>query len=350
MRIIFVTQRVDPHDPLLGATVAKLRALAALCTEVVVVTDGAVPGVLPDNCRIRSFRARTRVGRGLRFGAILLSEHVRRRRPAAVVAHMCPIYAVLAAPVARPFGARVILWFTHWKDTTTLRIAERSVSSIATVDARSVPVVSTKVVAIGHGIELDDHPCRHDDAADGALRIATLGRFAESKGLAVVVRGVAAARARGVDVRFEARGPVRGPEGEAVLSGLHALAAELDLANVTTLAGPIPHTDVSALFRRTDLFVNNMRAGAADKAVFEAGAACVPVVASNPSFSTLLDGLAMPLRFERDAPDQLALLIESFAQLDAERRAEIGRALRLRVAAEHSVQSWAARIVELAAA
>ena len=31
MRIVFVTQVVDPDDPVLGATVAKIRALAARC-------------------------------------------------------------------------------------------------------------------------------------------------------------------------------------------------------------------------------------------------------------------------------------------------------------------------------
>jgi hypothetical protein len=41
-RLVFATQVVDPDDLVLGATVAKLRALAARLDEVVVLADRAV--------------------------------------------------------------------------------------------------------------------------------------------------------------------------------------------------------------------------------------------------------------------------------------------------------------------
>ena len=47
-KLVFVTQQVDPDHPVLAATVPKLRALAARFDEVVVIADGAVPGVLPE--------------------------------------------------------------------------------------------------------------------------------------------------------------------------------------------------------------------------------------------------------------------------------------------------------------
>ena len=46
-KVIFITQQVDPRHPALAATVPKIAALAALLDEVVVLADGAVPGVLP---------------------------------------------------------------------------------------------------------------------------------------------------------------------------------------------------------------------------------------------------------------------------------------------------------------
>ena len=97
MRLLVVTQQVDPSSPVLGATVAKLRALAARVDELVVLADSAMEGVLPGNCHVRLFRASRRAGRGLRFETALARELGGRPRPAAVLAHMCPIYAVLAA-------------------------------------------------------------------------------------------------------------------------------------------------------------------------------------------------------------------------------------------------------------
>ena len=79
------------------------------------LADRALPGVLPENCRVRPFAARSRSGRGVRFEAALAAELAHRPKPAAVIAHMCPIYAVLAAPLARPLGVKVLLWYTHWQ-------------------------------------------------------------------------------------------------------------------------------------------------------------------------------------------------------------------------------------------
>ena len=67
---------------------------------------------------------------------------------------MCPIYAVLAAPLARPLGVRVLLWYTHWRASRLLALAERVATAVITVDRRSFPLDSGKVVAIGHGIDL----------------------------------------------------------------------------------------------------------------------------------------------------------------------------------------------------
>ena len=159
MRLVVVTQQVDPSSPVLGATVAKLRALAARVDELVVLADSAVEGALPDNCRVRLFRSGHRVGRGLRFESALSRELARRPRPGAVLAHMCPIYAVLAAPLARPLRVPVLLWFTHWRRSRLLSTAERLSTLVLSVDQRTFPLDSNKVVAIGHGIDVTDLPC-----------------------------------------------------------------------------------------------------------------------------------------------------------------------------------------------
>ena len=49
----------------------------------------------------------------------------------------------------------------------------------------------------------------------------------------------------------------------------------------------------------------------------------------------------LPLSFERDDPASLAERLRWFASLSAEERAQIGRALRERVALRHSVETWA---------
>ena len=319
-RLVFVTQQVDPGHPALAATIPKIAALARRVDEVVVLADGAVPGVLPDNCRVRRFAAPSRAGRGLRFEAALARELLPR--PVAVVAHMCPIYAVLAAPLARPLGVPVLLWFTHWKASRLLRLAERAATRVLSVDARSFPLESPKLRAIGHGIDMSEFTCTPPEPRE-RLRALALGRTSPAKGLETIVRGAELA-----GVELEIRGPSLTDEERAERARLGAAVGE-----------PVPRAEVPALFRRFDVLVNNMRAGAPDKVVFEAAASCLPVLASNPGFDALLDP---DWRFERESPESLA---EAFRRLQGADRAAIGRTLRERVERDHSVEHWAEEVL-----
>ena len=136
LKLIFVTQQVDPADPVLGATVAKLRALAAQVDELVVLSLGAVPGSLPRTAASRRSAAASKATRGLRFARALAPE---LRGADAVLAHMCPIYAVLAAPLARPLRVPVLLWFAHWRASPLLRAATAASTNVLSVDTPLVP-------------------------------------------------------------------------------------------------------------------------------------------------------------------------------------------------------------------
>ena len=344
-RLVFITQQVDPGHPALAATVPKLAALASRVDELVVLADGAVPGVLPANCRVRPFRAPGRLGRGLRFEAALIRE--LSPRPQAVVAHMCPIYAVLSAPIARPLGIRVLLWYTHWNATRTLRLAERLVTDVVSVDRRSFPLGSRKVTATGHGVDLSEHSCREAGQGEG-FRLLGLGRYSPAKGLETVLRGLRLAIDQGLDARLVLHGPALSAEERGHRAELDRLVSELGLEARVRLGHAVLRAELAPLFQRADVLVNNMRAGAPDKAVYEACGSCLPVLASNPSFDDLFAGVEPRLAFKRDSPNELAARLRALAALPAEKRAAIGRTLRERAVASHSVDSWAAGVLAVA--
>ena len=332
-KLVFITQQVDPGHPALAATVPKIRALAAHVDEVVVLADGAVPGVLPENCRVRTFRAPHKALRGARFEAALARE-LPGLRGGAVVAHMCPIYAVLAAPLVRPLGFPLVLWFTHWRASGLLRAAERASTAVTSVDERSFPLPSKKLHAIGHGIDLDEFPCSSPRDGSG-MRLLALGRYSTAKGLDVAVAAVPLA---GDDVELHLHGPALSDEERAHRAELEQLVPELGLDGRVTIGDAVPRSALPGLFAAHDALVNNMRPGAPDKVVYEAAAACLPVLASNPIFDELLEP---EQRFTRWDPGALAERVRALTQLTRDERAAIGRRLRERVAAGHSVESWA---------
>ena len=313
-KLIFATQKLDPRDPVLAATVPMVRALAARVDELVVLCDSAVPTAVPANARVHEFGARTQVERGARFTAALARE--LRPRPIGVVAHMVPLYAVLAAPLVRPLGIPLVLWYTHWKGHAVVRAAEKVSTAVVSGDARSFPVASAKVHAIGHGIDVDEFTCT--EAPEGPLRALVLGRYSPAKGLETILRAAAIA-----GVHVEAHG-----SDETFAEYKRSLAR---LPGGAELGGPVARADVPALLARSHVLINNMRAGAPDKVVYEAAASCLPVLASNPVFDDLLPP---ELRFERDDPESLA---ERLRTLDPRRRPE----LRELVTANHSVEHWA---------
>ena len=277
-KLVFITQHVDPAHPALAATVPKIRALADLVDEVVVLTDSAAPGVLPLNCRVRTFRAGRRAGRGVKFETALTRE-LPGLRGGAVVAHMCPIYAVLAAPLVRPLRVPLVLWFTHWRASGLLRAAELVSTAVASVDTRSFPLPSRKLRAIGHGIDLSEFACT-PGRDDGELKLIALGRYSPAKGLDVVLRALAAADDR---VTLDVLGPTLSEEERTHRAELVRLAAELGLGGRVRLGDAVPRAEIPELFGSHDALVNNMRAGAPDKVVYEAAASCLPVLASTPA-------------------------------------------------------------------
>jgi glycosyltransferase involved in cell wall biosynthesis len=312
VKLAVATQRVDLDDPVLGATVPKLRALAERVDELVVIALAAGRHDLPANVRVRTLRASARTLRGAQFVSILAQE-----RPSAVLAHMAPIYAVLAAPLRAP----VALWFTHPRDSRLLRLATRLSCVVLTVDDRSFPFRSPKVKAIGHGIDVSRFPCVAP-SRDASLRLVALGRFAPVKRLDLIERAVA--RVDGVEVEFV--GPT---------------LSEHDRAYRATLGrtrDAVAWVDVPTLLEEYDALVSATVAGSADKVVYEAAASCLPVLGSSPALASLVPP---ELRFADE--DDLVGRLSWLASAD---RAALGRDLRERVVRDHSVDVWAERTLE----
>jgi glycosyltransferase involved in cell wall biosynthesis len=333
-RLVFLTQRVDPDDPVLGATVPKIRALADRVGEVVVLAQSAaVANGLPDNVEVRTFGADGRLGRGLRFER----ELVRALPADAVVAHMIPLYVLLSAPLVRTRRIPLLLWFTHWKRSRTLEAAAHAATRIVSVDRRSFPIDSAKVRPIGHGIDVSEFPCVEPEPGH-KLRLLVLGRYSPAKGIPTILRAVEDARAQGLDVDVELHGTASNELERSHRRELEQLGFELGNA--------VPRSELPSLFSRSDALVNNMEAGAPDKVVYEAAASCLPVLASNPVFDELFEGYE--LRFDRDDPASLVERLRGLAALGADERKELGRTLRERVASRHSVDTWADGIIEAA--
>jgi glycosyltransferase involved in cell wall biosynthesis len=325
-RLVFVTQQVDAEHPVLATAVPKIRALAARVDAVEVLALRAVPGTLPANCSVKTFAAPSKAARTARYVAALAPA--LRRRPLALVVHSSPVYAVLAAPLARPLRVPVLLWFTQAHGGRLLHVAARTANAILSVDARSVPLASRKVRAIGHGIDVDAIPCAPPRPPDGRLRLLGLGRYNPVKGWDVAVRALAELP----DAELVVHGSAERAVDARNRASLERLAAELGVADRVELGEAVPRSRVPELLAGCDALVNPTRGSSADKVVFEAAAACRAAFASSPVFDAFL-----PEELRFTTAEELAARLRSFDPADD----RLGRELRARVEAEHSVERWA---------
>jgi glycosyltransferase involved in cell wall biosynthesis len=326
-KLIFATQKLDSRDSILAATVPKVRALAARVDELVVLCDSAEPGIVPANVRIHEFGAASQAGRGARFVGAL--AHELRPRPDAFVAHMIPLYVVLAAPLLRPLGVPIGLWYSHPKGHALVRAAEKLATVVFSVNASTFPLESQKLVPIGHGIDVTEFTCADERQADDRLRVIVLGRYSRIKGLDVILRAAALAQDAGRAMSVEMHGATGSTANDEYKAELGEVARALGVD--ATLGDAVPRSQLPALLARADVLVNATDGASADKVVYEAAASCLPAIASSPAFADLLPE---DLRFARDSPEELS---RRLVTLERRRRPE----LRDVVTARHSVETWA---------
>ena len=152
MKLVFVTQTLDPAHGSLAQTLDLVRALAARTDRLVVLCRDRRLGRAPRECRGAHLRRTLEAGRVLGFERELAPS---LRDADALLVHMVPTFLALAAPLARARRVPILLWYTHWHASRSLRLATRLADVVLSVDATSFPLQTSKLRAIGHAIDVD---------------------------------------------------------------------------------------------------------------------------------------------------------------------------------------------------
>ena len=294
---------------------------------------------------LRSTRASTRApgerprrafARGRRRCAARASRRRSRRasppRPVAVLAHMSPDLR-RARRAARAAARRpVLLWFTHWRARGLLRLAERvsttPCSGRPRARSRSDRASSSRS---GTASTWQSFPCVAPAAAP--LRLLALGRTSPAKGLETVI---ARRRARSPESTLELRGPSLTDE-ERAPSRSSRRSSRLGSTSASLDAGAASRS--ASVSRGRDVLVNNMRAGALDKVVYEA-AALVLAGARRESGVRRRSSRRARCASRRTTPRALAERLRALLDAGPSRARDRRRAAR-RVARDHSVEQWA---------
>jgi glycosyltransferase involved in cell wall biosynthesis len=344
-RLIFVTQMIDPEDALLGTVPGMVAALAERFERVVVVANETRS--VPDGLEVVSLgkeHGRGRCVRGAAYERALMSL-LRSSRFDALLAHMCPVYLTAAAPLTTVAHVPRLLWYTHPRDSRTLRSAERLADVVLTALPATYPHESAKVRAIGHAVDVDRFMHVAPVARRvGPLRLLALGRTSDSKAYGVAVDGVGRARALGADVRLRIVGPATTAGERDERARLEARIRLSGLAGAVTIEPGVVASEVPRLLDEADALLSTTIDGSGDKAVFEAMAARRPAIVSNPAFADLVAGTPLGLTFPTGDAAALGERLGRLSAADAMAFVDTGTILHDRVSEGHSRGHWAGAV------
>jgi len=348
VKLVFVTQVLDPGDAVLGFVARWVEGLAARCDAVRVLALEVGEAQWPSNVDVRVIGRRGRIARYLRYRRFL-SEAFGRDGFDTLLTHMVPRYSNLAAGLARRHRVGHFLWYTHKGVDRRLLRAVDQVEKVFTASAESLRVETPKRVVTGHGIDVSHFDPRAEDPAV-PRRLLSVGRLTPAKDPLTLLAAFSILISRGHDLYLDLVGAgLTGGDGafERTVSEQIALGGEQVAARVER-HGAIGYQKIPAFYGRASVFVSTSLTGSVDKVVLEAMASGRPVLTCNESFPPIfaeLGPVAEQLTFEKGNAQQLAERIEGLLALDAKGRHELGLALRGLVERDHEIDRLMDRLV-----
>lgn len=360
MKLLFLTQVLDRRDGVLGFVVRWVEEFAKHVDEVRVVAleVGDISGI-PKNVTWVELGRRGRLGRYLKYRRILASALGPKGGFDAVLAHMVPRYALVAAGPAKRNGARLYLWYTHKGVDARLRRAVPLTLKTFTASEESLRIETDRRVVTGHGIDTEHFDFPAPDFSM-PLRLLSVGRLTPAKDPLTVLRALSLVRKAGLDVYLDWVGAGLTHADRDFKQVVEVEIVRLELSDCVSLHGEVPYSEVDRHFHAADLFVNASLTGSVDKVVLESMAARRPAISCNDSFPPIFAGLDDPAAFPAQAAtgrsaallfpkgdeEALAARIQALIAMGPKALAELGEDLRAIVVRDHGVTALCKRLIE----
>ncbi len=350
MKILFITQKADKNDDVLGVYHRWIEGLAQHFEKVSVICLYKGQTALPENVSVYSLGKELAVSSQWQYALRFLKLIWQLRNDYdRVFVHMNPEYVVLGGLFWKLSRKKVVLWYAHYLSNLKLRIAVLLADRVVTSIRLAFPFPTKKLQVLQQGIDtMLFSPAKTAQSSSDNLNVLFLGRIAPVKNLDVLVRAIQLARQR-IPVKLSVVGaPTLGRSAErGYYTGIKKLVDDLGLAGLVNFHNPVANKDTPAIYRKHDLFVNLTVTGSFDKSTLEAMACGIPVLISNLAFRDILGPeLSNQLMFKEGDHRDLADKISQIAALSVEDREKLGGRLREIIVNQHDLGRLVIRLAE----
>lgn len=281
MKLLIVTQAVDREDPVLGFFHDWLVQFANHVDQLTVICLYEGIHALPTNVRVYSLGKEQGIRSPLSYiiSFKLLAWKLRNDYDSVFV-HMNPEYLLIAGPLWKLLGKRTVLWYLHKSVTWRLRLGVLFADAVLTASEGSMRLHTRKKRVVGHGIDASTLALASAPPYP-PLALLTVGRLSPIKRVHLLIEAFSFLRRDGIDATLTIAGGAAGPAGARYERELKEQADGLGVLDRTVFLGPVPHTELGALFAESHLFLHASATGSLDKASLEPLAAGVPLITTD---------------------------------------------------------------------
>ncbi len=339
MNTLFITQKVDRQDAVLGFVHRWLEKLAVRCEKLTVICLEQGTYRLPANVRVLSLGKENKLSR-LRY-AVLFYAHLwqLRKQYDTVVVHMNPVYVLMGFLFWRLERKKIFMWYNHEYGNLLAKTAVRLVRTVFYTSPFSFASRYSNGTRMPAGIDTGLF-APGDEGQRAPSCLLYVGRIAPIKKVHVLLDAVCILHRRGTDIVLQlAGGP--GKDDGRYYHSIREKAAPLEQAGVVRFLGNVPNRRTAELYRSSTMLFNLSPPGLYDKTVLEAMACGCPVLVCSPAFRDALPDMCF---FEDGNPADLASKIEGILGLSDETRWAYTEKFRSYVVGSHSLDLLVRRL------
>lgn len=331
--LLILNYEMDENSQVFAHQIEAVRKLAEKFEEIVVITSKKGSGLLPANVQVieSAWNPGAHFLNALRFLYTFIKVFFRIRK-LTIFSHMTEVQSALIAPIAKLMGIRHVVWYAHKARSIAMDFNLLFVDKLLTSTSGSCPYTSSKVKAIGQGI--DENKFRYNNhTLKSPINLVHIGRVDPSKQLEKLIHATINLRQMGHKVNFTIAGAPSSAIHDAYFSKLRNLVKDEERAGLVKFIGQIKREQIPSFLENFDVFIHAFP-GSLDKALLEATFCGLPVATTNQEYLEIFGCWSGNL-FDSIENELLSL----FAYGNDERGVEIER--RLKIAQEgHSLTRW----------
>mgnify|MGYP001605682055 FL=1 len=334
-RLLFITQKVDKDDDVLGVYHRWIDELAKKVEQISVICLYQGRTELPINVQVFSLRKEYGSNRWSRVFLFYKYIWILRKDYSSVFVHMNPIYILLGGLFWKLSGKRILFWYNHPFGNITARIGIALADKVFCTSPYSFSARYKKTSLMPAGVDTvffkrDPNITRKEN------RILYLARISLIKNIDCLIEAAKILEQKRMEFEFLIVGSPSSDMDKIYEKRLRVVAKDLINSGRIVFRLSVPHNKTPEIYNSSGIFVNLTPAGSFDKTILEAMASELLILVSNRAFGNILgEELGRLCLFEENNVLDLVGKIKLLLALDPAKKLELGGQLRETVVQHH---------------